>query len=189
MARWIPAAFVILALGTTGSAFAQQARSPFPLADGNRWTLVDAETDADRTISVNRESGALVLKGLPGAPSLRVRWSGETVQAWDTTDHRWESVFRFGEPAGTSYLVRLGSTLLWRNVTVTVASKRAQVEDHQGRTRVGTRFTFASKQKIADAGIESFAFAPGIGPIRIVEQTIAGTRELALAAHRVTRAR
>jgi hypothetical protein len=185
MARWIPAALVVLALTMTGSAAAEPRPSPFPLDDGNRWTMRDAETSLARTISVNQESGGLVLKGLPGAPSLRVRWVGETVQAWDTADQRWESVFRFGEPAGTSYLVRLGSTLLWRNLTVTVASKRARVDDYEGRTRVCTRFIFASKQKVADAGLESFAFARGIGPIQIVEQSIAGTRELALAGHRL----
>ena len=185
MERWIPATLAILALGVAGSASAQQARSPLPLADGNQWTLVDVETDVAKTIAVNRVGTSFVLSGLPGAPALRVRWAGQTLQAWDTSNSRWEAMFRFDAPAGTSYAVRLGNTFLWRNVTVTLASKRARVEDYEGRTRVATRFTFASKQKLADAGLESFSFASGIGPVRIVEQTIAGPRELALAARRV----
>lgn len=181
MARWIPAAFLVVALGTTGSAFAEPTPSPFPLADGNRWTLRDVETNAARTIAVSKQDQGLVVSGLPGAPAIRVRWAGDTLQAWDSTNERWEALFRFGEPAGTTYSVRLGNTLLWRNVTVTVATKRARLADAQGRTRLCTRFTVTSKQKVADAGVESLAFAPGVGPMQIVEQTIAGTRELSLA--------
>lgn len=188
MVRWIPAAFVVLTLGSVGSAFAEQPPSLFPLADGNRWTLRDVETDAARTISVSEGEKGLVLSGLPGAPALRVRWSGDAVQAWDTADGRWEAILRFGLPAKSSYIVRLGNTLLWRNVVVTVASKRARIEDSRGRVRVCTRFTFASKQRIADAGLEWFAFARGIGPVRFAEIWIGGTRELALAGHRVRRA-
>ena len=68
MERWIPATLAILALGVAGSASAQQARSPLPLADGNQWTLVDVETDVAKTIAVNRVGTSFVLSGLPGAP-------------------------------------------------------------------------------------------------------------------------
>jgi hypothetical protein len=183
--RWIPAAVAAVTLGVVGSASGEPQPSPFPLAEGNQWTLRDVETNAARTISVGKGEKGLVLSGLPGAPALRVRWSSDAVQAWDTADERWEAILRFGLPARSSYVVRLGNTLLWRNVVVTVASKRARIEDYEGRSRVCTQFTFASKGKIADAGLESLAFARGLGPVRIVEQWIGGVRELALAGHRL----
>lgn len=157
------------------------APSPFPLADGSRWTLRGVDTGATRTISV-RDA---VLHGLPGAGPLRVRRVGRTVQAWDATQQRWEPLFRFAAPAGSRYAVHLGGTALWRAVIVTVASKNAVVEDFDGRPRRGcTRFTIRATKPIADAGVEEVAFAPGVGPVRIVEQTIAGTRELLLDSYR-----
>lgn len=185
MARWISVGLLTLVLGTAVGANAVPRPNPFPLADGNRWVLRDIETNAARTLAVREQGPSLVLHGLPGALPMRVRWAGETVQVWDTSNERWEALFRFGEPVGESYLVRLGDTLLWRNVAVTVASKRARVDDHRGRTLVSTRFTFASKSKIADAGVESMSFAPRVGPVHIAEQSIAGTRELTLVAARL----
>jgi hypothetical protein len=81
--------------------------------------------------------------------------------------------------------VNLGRTLLWRNVVVTLNAKRAAVDDFDGRSRKCQTFTFGYKRGLADAGLESISFAPGIGPVRIADQTIAGTRELALDAYRV----
>ena len=186
MTRWISVGLVgVLAflVGTAGSAPAQ-SRSPFPLAEGNRWTHRGTETNFTRTMLVRGQADALVLSGLPGAPPLRVRWLGETVQAWDSGNDRWEALFRFGEPARSSYRVNLANAPLWRNLVVTVDSKRAPVE-YAGRMRLCTRFSFATKSKIVDAGLESMSFAPGVGPVLIAEQTIAGTRELELTSHRV----
>jgi hypothetical protein len=185
MIRWVSVGLLTLSLGAVGSASGEPTPSPFPLADGNRWTLRDIEGNAARTIFVRKEAQDLVLSGLPGAPPLRVRWAGDTLQAWDVADERWEAVFRFGGLAGKGYPVSLGNTLLWRNVVVTLKSKRAEEEDLYGRTRNCVRFTFASKRGVADAGLESISFAPGVGPVRIAHQTIAGTRELALAGYRV----
>ena len=185
MIRWISVGLVgLLAflVGTAGSAPAQP-RSPFPLAEGNRWTLRDQESIATTRMTVRETGGNLVLSGLPGAPALRVRWLGETVQAWDSGSDRWEALFRFGEPARSSYRVNLANAPLWRNLVVTVDSKRAPV-DYAGRVRMCTRFSFSAKSKTRDAGLESMSFAPGIGPVLIAEQTIAGTRELELMSHR-----
>lgn len=163
------------------AALTAAAPSPFPLADGSRWTLRDGSGVA-RTMSV-RDS---VLRGLPGAGPLRVRRVGLAVQAWDSTQGRWEAMFRFGARAGTRYTVDLPATGLWRSVVLTVASKNATVEDSEGRPRGGcTRFTIRARKPIADAGVEEVAFAPGVGPVRIVEQTIAGPRELLLVSHRL----
>lgn len=185
MIRWVSVGLLTLSLVMVGGVSAEPSPSPFPLAAGNRWTLRDIETNVARTIFVRKEADGLVLTGLPGAPPLRVRWAGETLQAWDVADDRWEAIFRFGGPAGKGYLVNLGNTLLWRNVVVTLDAKRAPVGDLSGRTRKCVRFTFGYKRGLADAGLESISFAPGIGPVRIADQTIAGTRELALAGYRV----
>jgi len=185
MTRLISVGLLAIVLNTAAGASGQPRPSPFPLEAGNRWTLRHAETDVARTLSVRQQDAGLVLHGLPGAAPLRVRSAGETVQVWDTSNRRWEGLFRFGERAGDSYLVRLGDTLLWRNVVVTVASKRAQVTDDGGRTRRGTRFTFAAKAAVADAGVESMTFVPLLGPVEIIELTIAGPRELALVSHRL----
>jgi hypothetical protein len=185
MLRWVSVGLLTLSVVMVGSVSAEPSPSPFPLAAGNRWTLRDTETNAARTISVRKEAEGMVLSGLPGAPPLRVRWMGETLQAWDVADDRWEAIFRFGGPAGKGYAVSLGNTILWRNVVVTLNAKRAAVDDFAGRTRKCLRFTFAYKRGLVDAGLESISFAPGIGPVRIADQTIAGPRELALAGYRV----
>jgi hypothetical protein len=185
MIRWVSVGLLTLSFVVVDGVSAEPSPSPFPLAAGNRWTLRDIETNAARTISVHKEAKGLVLSGLPGAPPLRVRWEGETLQAWDVADERWEAIFRFGGPAGKGYLVNLGNTLLWRNVVVTLNAKRAAVDDLSGRTRKCLRFTFGYKRGLADAGLESISFAPGVGPVRIADQTIAGTREIALAGYNV----
>ena len=185
MARWISVGLLTLVLGAAAGGYAAPRPNPFPLADGNRWTLRDVETNVARTMRVRSEGRGLVLHGLPGAAPMRVRWAGETVQVWDTSNDRWEALFRFGEPVGESYLVRLADTLMWRNVVVTIAAKRAPVEDHRGRPLISTRFTFAAKIPIADAGIESMSFAPRVGPVQISEQSIAGTRKLTLVSARL----
>jgi hypothetical protein len=185
MVRWVSVGLLTLSFAVVGGVSAEPSPSPFPLAHGNRWTLRDIETNAARTISVRKEADGLVLSGLPGAPPLRVRWAGETLQAWDVADERWEGIFRFGGLAGKGYPVNLGNTLLWRNVVVTLNAKRAAVDDFGGRSRKCLQFTFGYKRGLADAGLESISFAPGIGPVRIADQTIAGTRELALASYRV----
>ena len=186
MTRWISVGLITLTLGASESSDAARRASPFPLVDGNRWTLRDVNTNAPRTIAVRRGDAGLVLSGLPGMPDVRVRWSGRTLQAWDRGNRRWEALFRFGAAAGETYTVDLSETLLWRRLVVTVASKRAAVEDLTGRTRRGCiRFTFRARKPVADAAIEAMAFAPGVGPVHVAEQTIAGERHLALAGYRV----
>jgi hypothetical protein len=93
---------------------------------------------------------------------------------------------RLGAPAGTRYVVDLADTALWRSVVVTVASRRAVVEDATGRTlRNCVRLVVRQRKPVADAGVEELVFAPGVGPARIVEQTIAGPRTFLLAVWKV----
>jgi hypothetical protein len=172
------------------AAAAASAPSPilFPLADGNRWLLRDAERGATSLVSVRRQGGGFMLHGFPGAGDLRVRADGEALQAWDSRQARWEPFLPLGARAGTTQAVDLGATDLWRSVLVTVASRNATVENDDGSERRGcTLLTFRSKGKLVDAGLEEMAFAPRVGPVRIVEQTIAGTRVKALVARTVKR--
>lgn len=185
---WIARALPVvvgLALVACGDAAVALAPHPFPLANGNHWTLRQVDSGVATTISVRRSAGRLVLHGFPGAGDLRVRRAGQTLEAWDPADGRWEAFFRFGAPVGTRYVVKLPRTPLWHSVEVSVASKSAAVRDYNGKLRRGcTRFTF-SYEGVADAGLEHLSFAPGIGPVRYSESTIAGPRTYALAAFKV----
>jgi hypothetical protein len=179
---------IALAAGlvAVGGVAAKGAKSLFPLADGNRWTLQSLESTAVTTMSVRKTAAGLVLRGFPGAGDLRVRSMGLTVEAWDPRDGRWEALLRFGLRPGSKYTVDLGGTPLWRSVLVTVATTNAVVADAEDRAFRGvTRFTLRPPGKVADAGVLELAFAPGVGPVRIVEQTIAGPRTKLLSAYRV----
>ena len=99
------------------------------------------------------------------------------MEAWDAADGRWETFLRLGAPAGTRYKVDLPRAGLWRNLVVTVASRKLEVEDARGRTLRGcVRLTFRNPKGLADAGLEELVFAPGVGIVRVAEITIAGTR-------------
>ena len=182
-----------MAAGVVAVAFAagpgaEAAGGPalFPLAAGNRWTFADQQTGASRVISVRRVAGALVLRGFPGTSALRVRKVGQSVQAWDRRDRRWEPFLRLGAPRGTRYRVDLAGTALWRRMVVTVEARRAVIQDSWDRTwRNCTRLAFESRLPVADAGVENVAFAPGIGPVWFEELTIAGPRASSLSGYRV----
>jgi hypothetical protein len=135
---------------------------------------------------VSRSGSALVLRGFPGTGPQRVRGLGDAVQARDSSQQRWEPFLRLGAPAGTSYAVYLADSPLWRSVVVTIASRHAVVEDANGRTlRNCVRLVVRQRKPVADAGVEELVFAPGVGPARIVEQTIAGPRTFLLAVWKV----
>jgi hypothetical protein len=180
---------LLLAL-LAGTLAATSAASPvpryLPLAEGNRWLLQGSDGGGAETISVGRGTPGLVLRGLPGAGDLRVRPVGQAVEAWDPAEARWEPFLRLGAPVGTKYVVALAAEPLWRSVIVTVASRRAVVEDARGQTlRNCVVLGFATRKPIADAGLEELVFAPGVGFVRTSVQTIAGPREHLLAAVRL----
>jgi hypothetical protein len=173
----------IVALAVSATAATAPSPRLFPLADGNRWTLRDPERGATSIISVRRQGPVYLLRGFPGAGDLRVRADGQALQAWDAEQGRWEAFLPLDAREGSTQRVDLGGTALWRNVLVTVASRNATVENDDGGERRGcTVLTIRSKGKLVDAGLEEIAFAPRVGPVRIVEQTIAGLRVKALAA-------
>jgi hypothetical protein len=174
---------VALVLVTSAAALSGGSRHFFPLERGNEWTFENLQYGgAETTTVVRADAGIFRLDGFPGAPSLRVRWLGQTLQAWDTEQRRWEALFRFGAPAGTTYSVDLAQPL-WRRVRVTLSSRRATVRNPVlRRTHSGTiRFTVRPDPDLADAGLTGIWFAPGVGPVRWVEQSIAGQVEHVLA--------
>jgi hypothetical protein len=177
MRAWISPVLASLALLTADGVGAAPAPSQFPLAAGNTWYLADAENGAGSQVSVHARANGLLLRGFPGSGDLRVRRAGLAVEAWDPADGRWEAFLRLGAPAGTHYKVDLARTGLWRNLVVTVASRKLEVEDARGRSLRGcVRLTFRNPKGLADAGLEELVFAPGVGIVRIAEMTIAGTR-------------
>jgi len=176
---------IAIALIGCGVAAAGPQPSLFPLSDGNRWTFRSTTVGGARTVAVEQRPGALVLNGFPGLGALRVRTAGRTVEAWDAADRRWEALLRFGAPTGSAYRVSLGEAPLWRGVVVTVASKQATVHGSGGRAyRACTRFILRPPAKLADAGVLELSFAPRLGPVGWMEQSIAGPREWALASYR-----
>jgi hypothetical protein len=176
----------ILALLLVAGASAARAPRLFPLADGNRWALASVHSGTPREISLAREAGYLVLRGLPGARELRVRRVGQAVQAWDRREHRWEAFLRLGAAVGTTYAVDLSGMALWNQVQVTVTSRRAVVRDLADRVwRRCTRLAFRYRGALADAGLEELSFARGVGPVHFTETTIAGPRASALSWYRL----
>lgn len=148
--------------------------------------LRDPDRGGTRTVSVANGPSGFLLRGLPGAGELRVRSAGRAIEAWDATSRRWEPFLRLGAAAGTTYLVDLPATGLWRALTVKVASRRAEVEDARGKVlRNCVRLTFTTRKPVADAGLEELVFAPGVGIALTQEQTIAGPRIHLLAAYRL----
>lgn len=176
---------VALAALAAADCSAGTPKRPFPLRDGNRWTLLDVATGARSRLAVQREASRLVLRGFPGAGALRVRPRGAAVEAWDERDRRWEPFLRLGARAGTTYRVDLGQEVLWQNVTVVVRSRTASVHDATDTVHSGcVVLRFRAARPIADAGVEEIAFAPGVGPVRVVETTIAGPRARLLESFR-----
>jgi hypothetical protein len=180
----LAALVVALAAAAIGSAAAPAKL--FPLADGNFWTLRERGSGVPSTTTVQERGGAFLLRGFPGAGTLRVRVAGLGVEAWDPGDHRWEPFLRLGARAGTRYVVDLSNKLFWRAIEVRIASRRAVVRGYRGRVLRGcTLLTFSYRQPIADAGLEELAFAPGIGLVKASEQSIEGPRVSTLASFRV----
>jgi hypothetical protein len=183
--RFVSIALALVAAAVPAATAADPPRL-LPLADGNRWVLRDPDLGGTRTISVARRPAGLVLRGVPGAGDLRVRAAGRAVEAWDAGDRRWEPFLRLGAATGTTYMVDLSATTLWRALTVKVASRQAVIEDGRGKVlRNCVRLTFSTRKPTADAGLEELAFAPGVGFVRTMEQTIAGSRVYLLSALRL----
>jgi hypothetical protein len=169
---------VALAALAAGPASAPGAAGPslFPLGARATWTLAD-ENGSELKIRSTRSSPAYVLHGFPGFAALRVRAAGRDVQAWDARAG-WKQFLRLGAAAGARYRVDLAASPFWRAVDVTVS---------RASCHVGTRIVrgcvtleVRALEPIADAGVERLVFAPGIGPVEVVVQTIAGPRSYAL---------
>ena len=178
---------VALLLVPSAAAVPADSRHFFPLRSGSEWTFENLRYGGAETLSVGRAGAAAFrLTGFPGAATLRVRWSGQTLQAWDAEDRRWETFLRFGAPAGTTYAVDLPQPL-WSQVRVTVASRRATVHNPVlRRSYAGAiRLTIRPNPDLADAGLTGLWFAPRVGPVRWVEQSIAGPVEYVLSRARL----
>jgi hypothetical protein len=189
VARLAVAVAVVLALVPSAVGAPVPGRAFFPLRAGNAWTFENARYGGADTLSVaSARSGRFRLSGFPGAPNLLVRWSGPTLQAWDAGDRRWEALLRLGARAGMAYPVDLPQPL-WDGVTVTVASRLATVFNPvQRRSYSGVRrLAVRPNPELADAGLTGLWFAPRVGPIRWVEESIAGPVRHELTSARLRR--
>jgi hypothetical protein len=160
----------------------------FPLRLDNTWTYEDLDYGGESTLDVARgRTGTFVLEGFPGANDLRVRWSGTTLQAWDAGDRRWEPLLRLGARGGTTYEVELPQPL-WNGVRVTVATKRGAVRNAVlRRTFPGVvKLRIQPDPDLADAGLTELDFAPRVGLVRWVEESIAGPVVHVLSGGRVS---
>jgi hypothetical protein len=186
MHRLAVAAAAVL-LVPSAAASPGSSRHFFPLQVRNAWTFENRRYGGEDTVSVARaRAGVFRLVGFPGAPSLRVRWSGQTLQAWDGVERRWEAFLRLGARAGTTYVVNLPQPF-WSRVRVTVASRRASFFNPVLRRRHSgaVRLSIGPSPELSDAGVTGLWFAPRLGPVRWVEQSIAGPVEHVLARARV----
>jgi hypothetical protein len=187
--RLAVAVALVLVLVPPAAAGPPSSRHFFPLRAGNEWTFANLSYGDDETLSVGRAGpGVFRLRGFPGAPTLRVRWSGQTLQAWDAEDRRWEGLLRLGAPAGTTYAVDLPQPL-WSRVRVTVASRRAAVHNPVLRRRYtgAIRLALRPSPELSDAGLTGLWFAPRVGLVRWLEQSIAGPVEHVLSRARIGR--
>ncbi len=173
-----------LALVLAAPACAGGPASLLPLRAGSSWLLRD-DSGAQATIAVRRTTAGLTLRGFPGAGTLRVRARGGAVEAYDTTQRRWEPFLRLGAKAGTAYKIDLAQTPMWRSVSARVVSRTLTVYDANGDSHQNcVRLTFFSNV-IADAGPEELVFSPGVGFVRIAEQSIRGPQPKLLVRYRV----
>ena len=177
--RGIVVTVVTLAVLAAGPASASGAAEPslFPLGARATWKLAD-ENGSELRIRSTRSAPAYVLHGFPGFSALRIRAAGRDVQAWDARAAGWKPFLRLGAAAGARYRVDLSASPFWRAVDVTVS----RTSCHVGTRTVPGCVTLDVRalKPIADAGVERLVFAPGIGPVEVVVQTIAGPRSYSL---------
>ena len=107
-----------------------------------------------------------------------MRTAGRDVQAWDAGAAGWEPFLRLGAAPGAHYRVDLSASPFWRAADVTVSRASCHVGTRTVRGCV--TLEVRALKPIADAGVERLVFAPGIGPVEVVVQTIAGPRSYAL---------
>ncbi len=167
----IAAALVLVSGAAAGP---ESGRRFFPLEPRSEWTFEDTTYGGTSSMSVTRaRAGVFRLDGFPGASDLRVRWSGQMLQAWDKAQRRWEALLRLGAKAGTTYRVDLPAPL-WNGVRVTLASRQATVRNGRRSYRGSIRFDVQPPAGLSDGGILALWFAPGVGLVRWVEQSFAG---------------
>ena len=139
------------------------------------------ENGNELTIRSTRSASSYVLQGFPGSRPVRVRAGRPDVQAWDARAAGWKPFLRLGRRRERA-TASTSPSPLWRSVDVRV--RAACQVGRPDRPRLRDALALAALKPVADAGVERLVFAPGIGLVEVVVQTIAGPRSYGSAAAR-----
>jgi hypothetical protein len=176
-----------LILVSCASAAPESGRRFFPLEPRSEWTYRDTSFGETSSMAVTSARGGVFrLDGFPGASALRVRFAGETLQAWDDAQRHWEALLRLGAAAGTAYQVDLPAAF-WDGARVTVASRSAITSNPVLRRshRKTLRFAVRPPAGLSDAGVTGLWLAPGLGLVRWVEDSFVGPKVHVLTSARI----
>ena len=178
-----------LVLVSCASAQPEGSRRFFPLEPKSEWTYQETSFGETSSMTVTRaRGGVFTLDGFPGTSNLRVRFAGQTLQAWDKAQRRWEVLLRLAARAGTVYAVDLPPPF-WNGVRVTVASRGATASNPVlGRSHRRTvRFAVRPPAGLSDGGVTGLWLAPGVGLVRWVEESFVGPKVHVLTSARIGR--
>jgi hypothetical protein len=176
-----------LILVSCASAAPESDRRFFPLEPGSEWTYEDTSFGETSSMTARRARGGVFqLAGFPGTSTLRVRFAGETLQAWDHAQRRWEPLLRLGAAVGTAYRVDLPASF-WNGARLTVASRRATASNPVLRRpyRRTLRFVVRPPSGLSDGGVTGLWLAPGVGLVRWVEDSFVGLKVHVLTSARI----
>lgn len=170
-------AVAAVALGISAPR-AAAAADYFPLKTGNSWTYTTSgPSGGDVTTTVDyawrsRVTGAVWyhLDTYQGDSHWVRETAGQRVYEWQSS--LW---YRFGMPAGTTWPMAMNGGLPGSDgATLTLASRSETVQVRAGTFRGCIRIDYATG--VADAGVESEWFAPGVGLVKRTESRIWGVQ-------------
>jgi hypothetical protein len=174
-----------LVLVSCASAAPESDRRFFPLEPRSGWTYEETSFGETSSMTATRARGGVFqLHGFPGTSNLRVRFAGETLQAWDHAQRRWEPLLRLGAAAGTAYRVDLPASF-WNGARLTVASRRATASNPRRSYRRTLRFVVRPPSGLSDGGVTGLWLAPGVGLVRWVEDSFVGPKVHVLTSARI----
>ncbi len=180
-------AMVAVAVAFSGPA--EGGHAYFPTEVGMTWTYGGSPLEVARTVRILETTtvGAdtiFLWDGFQGRRAVRVQDDGKVLEY---RDEAWRMLFDLGAEVGTTWTLE-GSPAsgdLMDGTVVTVQSRSAEVRVPYGALAPCVHLSLNPSPQLADAGVVDAWFAPGVGLVKWVEQSIVGpqTFELAALAH------